>query len=200
MPIRTNRGRAAVYRRLWGWPLRSPNHLIATIVGFAVLVFVLSFVVPNLGKGSNAAGPQTGVGTTSTEGQVGVLPSGVPSISLPTKAPPPSSNPPTAAPDDDAQLIADTWAMAWSIHPAGITNEQWLAKLKGSTTDELLPRMASVDPVQLPDGGLDGPVTPRESHTDSAVYVVGLKAGGKLVMTLVKRTEGWRVHQFSREQ
>jgi hypothetical protein len=199
MPIRTNRGRAAVYRRLWGWPLRSPNHLIATIVGFAVLIFVLSFVVPNLGKGSNAAGPLTGAAGSSAPGQVGVLPSGVPSISLPTKAAPPSSNPPSAAVDPNAQLIAENWAEAYSTHPVGITNEAWLAKLKPYTTDELLPQMATIDPVQLPDGGLVGQVKPIESHTDSAKFEAGFKAGLKVVMTLVKKDGEWRVHQFSRE-
>jgi hypothetical protein len=199
MPIRTNRGRAAVYRRLWGWPLRSPNHLIATIVGFAVLVFVLSFVVPNVGKRSSAAGPLTGAAGSSAPGQVGVLPSGVPSISLPTKAAPPSPNPPSAAVDPNAQLTAENWAEAWSTHPAGITNEQWLAKLKPYTTEEKLPTMSSVDPANLPDGGLTGTVKARESHAESAVFEVGLKAGGKLVMTLVKRDGEWRVHEYGRE-
>ena len=41
MPIRTNRGRAAVYRRLWGWPLRSPRHLIGLVVVVLALVLLL---------------------------------------------------------------------------------------------------------------------------------------------------------------
>src|SRR5262245_30959114 len=32
MPIRTDRERAVLYRRFWGWPLRSPQHLTLTTV------------------------------------------------------------------------------------------------------------------------------------------------------------------------
>ena len=65
MPIRTNRGRAAVYRRLWSWPLRSPNHLIATIVGFAVVIIVFTSVIPAITKGARGGGANNAATSTS---------------------------------------------------------------------------------------------------------------------------------------
>ena len=53
MPIRTNRGRVAVYRKLWGWPMRSPQHLIATAL--VVLAVVLSIVCHDMMYGPQAA-------------------------------------------------------------------------------------------------------------------------------------------------
>src|SRR4051812_46486428 len=152
MPIRTNRGRAAVYRRLWAWPLRSPNHLIATIVGFAVVIILFSSVIPAMVKGSRGTGSTTGAVSTSAQasGQVGVVPTGVPSISLPTKAPSPSSAPPSAEPDPEAAITADLWADRWITRPADNKNSTWLETLKEYTTEELLPQMATVDPGNLP--------------------------------------------------
>jgi len=200
MPIRTNRGRAAVYRRLWGWPLRSPNHLIATIVGFAVVIIVFTSVIPAITKGARGGGTtNNGAATTTSQmaGQVGVLPSGVPTISLPTKAPSPSSAPPSAAPDPNAAVTADLWADAWITRPADNKNATWLETLKPYTTEEWLPQLATVDPGNLPTA-LEGKVTLKESHADSVVYDVGLKGGGKLEMTLVKRADKWLVHKSDR--
>ncbi|PRY46919.1 hypothetical protein [Umezawaea tangerina] len=200
MPIRTNRGRAAVYRRLWGWPLRSPNHLIATIVGVAVVIMLFSSVIPAITKGAKGGGTTNGAAASTSQlpGQVGTVPTGVPTISLPTKVTPPSSTVPSAPVAPDAQIVAENWADAWVTHPAGITNAQWLDKLKTSTSDELLPRMATVDPANIPEA-LVGAVSPTESHEDSVVFEVGLKGGGTLVMTVVKLPEGWRVHKYDRK-
>ena len=199
MPIRTNRGRAAVYRRLWAWPLRSPNHLIATIVGFAVVIILFSSVIPAMVKGSRGTGTTNGAVTTSSQasGQVGVVPTGVPSISLPTKAPAPSSTPASAPADPNAELTAENWAHAWITRPADNKNATWLETLKEYTTDELLPQMATVDPANLP-AALDGQVKVKESHSDSVVCEVGLKGGGTLQMTLVKRSDKWLVHKYDR--
>ncbi|MCS7484494.1 hypothetical protein ACFFQW_40235 [Umezawaea endophytica] len=198
MPIRTNRGRAAVYRRLWSWPLRSPNHLIATIVGFAVVIIVFTSVIPAITKGARGGG-STGAATTTSQvpGQVGVLPSGVPTISLPTKAAPPSSTPASAPVDPDAAVTADLWAEAWITRPADNKNSTWLETLRKYTTEELLPQMATVDPGNLPTA-LEGRVQEKESHTDSVVFEVGLKGGGTLQMTVVKRAEVWLVHKYDR--
>src|SRR5699024_5037019 len=51
MPIRTNRGRAAVYRRLWGAPMRSPRHLAVTVVVLAGLIVLGGFTLPRLSGG-----------------------------------------------------------------------------------------------------------------------------------------------------
>lgn len=45
MPLRTGRGRAAVLRRIWGWPLRSPGHLAIAAVVLAAATMVVSAVI-----------------------------------------------------------------------------------------------------------------------------------------------------------
>lgn len=63
MPIRTNRGRAAVYRRVWGWPLRSPRHLAATLGVVAVLAAGLGYAV---GGGRELRPERPGLAAEST--------------------------------------------------------------------------------------------------------------------------------------
>jgi hypothetical protein len=201
MPIRTNRGRAAVYRRLWAWPLRSPNHLATTIIGIAVVVILFSSVIPAMVKGAKGGGATNGAATTSAQpsGQVGVIPTGVPTISLPSKAPAPSSPPPSAEPDPNAAITAQNWAEAFITRPADNSNDTWLETLKPYMTEEKLPQLKTVDPRNLPTA-LVGVMTLKESHDDSAVYEIGLKGGGggTLVITLVKRNEKWLVHEYDR--
>ncbi|MBW4719367.1 hypothetical protein [Saccharothrix obliqua] len=201
MPIRTNRGRAAVYRRLWGWPLRSPRHLIATIVGVIALVATTSIVVENAvgpRSGGNTAG---GVLTTSPSGapggnQVGVLPSAGTTSPLPTKAPSPTAAAPSAPVSPDAQLAAEGWVDAWLDHPAGTTNAKWLEGLQRWTSDELLPTLKSVDPANVP-SEIKSKVKAVRSTTDSVDFEADLETG-KLVLTVARLPEGWRVHKYSR--
>ncbi|CAL9628029.1 hypothetical protein SUDANB95_05979 [Actinosynnema sp. ALI-1.44] len=202
MPIRTNRGRAAVYRRLWGWPLKSPTHLVATIVGVVAVVATVSVVVDKtLGDKKNGAG---GVVVTTTSGapkqsggnQIGVLPSAGTTSPLPTKAPSPTNAAPSAPVSADAQLVAESWIDAWLNHPPGITNAKWLQGMERWTSKELLPTLQSVDPQNVPKE-LKSKVTPRNATTDSVDFEADLETG-KLVVTVVKLPEGWRVHKYSR--
>jgi cell division septation protein DedD len=200
MPIRTNRGRAAVYRRLWGWPLRSPKHLVATIVGVIVLVTTISVVIPNAVKprstGSQGATTSTTQTITSGGNQVGVLPSAT-ATPLPTKAPSPTAAPSSAPVNTNAQLVADMWVDAFgSFEPGKTTKEKWLEGLKPHTSDELFPRLASIEPANVP-VVIDQPVKAVKSFTDSAEFEARLE-DGKLVVTVVKLPEGWRVHEFDK--
>ncbi|MEU5693775.1 hypothetical protein [Actinosynnema sp. NPDC020468] len=198
MPIRTNRGRAAVYRRLWGWPLRSPRHLVITIVVFTALVLAISFVLPRvLGA---PAGPRTqqGAAATTTGTQVGVLPTATgPTTPQPTKAPPPTASGPTVAVPADAQMTAELWVEVYgSFKPGVSTKEKWLADLKKYTSEELFPRLDSIDPANVP-AVIKDKIKPVRSVTDSVKFEVPL-SNGKLVLTVVKLPEGWRVHQFDK--
>ncbi|MBB5807844.1 hypothetical protein F4560_007612 [Saccharothrix ecbatanensis] len=200
MPIRTNRGRAAVYRRLWGWPLRSPKHLVATIVGVIVVITTISVVIPNAVKprstGSQGATTSTTQTITSGGNQVGVLPSAT-ATPLPTKAPSPTAAPRSAPVNTEAQVIADMWVDAFgSFEPGKTTKEKWLEGLKPRTSDELFPRLASIEPANVP-VVIDQPVKAVKSFTDSAEFEAQLE-DGKLVVTVVKLPEGWRVHEFDK--
>jgi hypothetical protein len=73
MPIRTNRGRAAVYRKLWAWPLRSPRHLAMAAFALAVLAIALcSAAVPAVvATAGIAAGWLALVGVEARTGTLG---------------------------------------------------------------------------------------------------------------------------------
>lgn len=195
MPIRTNRGRAAVYRRLWGWPLRSPRHLAASIIIFVVLVVALGVIIPKVldrkPPTQTAAGP-----STSQQGtQVGQLPSS--GASLPTKEPAPSISASAAPPQADAQLVAELWAENWIKPPPDDDVNKWLTQLRPYTTEEFLAQMATIDPKNVPDK-ITQRVTPKKSFTSSADFEVGTDAG-KVVITLVKAPDGkWRVNSYTK--
>ena len=147
MPIRTNRGRAAVYRRLWGWPLRSPRHLIGTLVLLAILLTALGIVLPQAIGKPKATGAGSPPATTTAESTPPGLAAPVPATStLPTRLTAPLATPTSAPPNDEAVHVAKAWAEAWVHHPAGITNQQWLDGLRPYTTEEFLPVMSTVDP------------------------------------------------------
>jgi len=198
MPIRTNRGRTAVYRRLWGWPLRSPRHLVMTIVLLVAAITTTGVVADRVvGARSTAAGPTTTTAPVAPGGnQVGVLPSAGTTSPLPTKAPSPTAAPSSAPVTPDAQLVAESWIEAWLDHPAGVTNAKWLEGLEPWTSDELLPTLRSVDPANVPKE-IKGRVTASRSTTDSVDFEADLETG-KLVLTVAKLPEGWRVHKYSR--
>jgi hypothetical protein len=197
MPIRTNRGRAAVYRRLWGWPLRSPRHLAASIIIFVVVIVALGVIIPRVLDRQPST--QTAAGTSSTSvqpNQVGQLPSS--GASLPTKLPPPTNSASAAPPSADAQLIAELWAENWIKPPPDNDVNKWLAQLRPYTTEEFLAQMATIDPKNVPDK-ITQRVTPKRSTVSSADFEVGTDAG-KVVITLIKLSPSneWRVNSYTK--
>lgn len=198
MPIRTNRGRAAVYRRLWGWPMRSPRHL--TIVVFVVAVFVIAIgiLVPQLTggpkPGSGAAAESSGnttsapnaPGTTNTPGVTGST------SALPTRITEPPSAPTSAPPDPAALDVADSWAKAWVNHPDGVSTEDWLADLRPFTTEEQLTEMATVEPGNIVATKVTDDPEVVESFT-SSVKVEVPTDDGNLLITVIDTPDGWRV-------
>jgi len=213
MPIRTNRGRAAVYRRLWGWPMRSPRHLVATVLVVGALVLTVGLIVPkltgsdqrspgaaaNLGSGSSStsSGPggstDTPTGSGSGAGQPGQTTSPPPS-SLPSRQTP-TQTPTSAAPAPKALEIATLWAKAWVNHPEGVTTEQWLNGLKGYTTEEQLAVMSTVDPRNIQATAVTGEPIPKSSYTSSVTATVPTNAG-TLEITVIATPQGWKVARY----
>jgi hypothetical protein len=196
VPIRTHRGRAAVYRRLWGWPLRSPKHLTTAVVVLVVLITAIGIVVPKLVARGN--GPATGPGAP------GALPSRTtgnypapdyPSTSLPTRLSAPLKSPTSAPPNSDALRVAKAWATAWVNHPPGTTNAQWLDGLRPYTTDEYLPQMSTVDPANIPATKVTGEPATTQSYTSSMDVQISTD-GPKLAITVVSTAAGWRVARY----
>ncbi|MGH3988463.1 MAG: hypothetical protein ACRDTZ_14280, partial [Pseudonocardiaceae bacterium] len=59
MPIRTHRGRAAVYRTFWGWPVRSPRHLVGTALALVLIAVGVGLALPESGVGPVRAAPSS---------------------------------------------------------------------------------------------------------------------------------------------
>lgn len=191
MPIRTNRGRTAVYRRLWGWPLRSPRHLVASIIIFALLVVAIGVVIPKLLDRQPRTPVATGPSTSVQPNQVGQLPSS--GVSLPTKLPPPTNAASAAPVSADAQVVAELWAEAWVRPPPDNDVNKWLAELRPYTTEEFLAQMATTDPKNAPDRF--DKATAKRSTVSSADFELDTDLG-KVVITLIKLSPSneWRVN------
>jgi len=204
MPIRTNRGRAAVYRKLWAWPLRSPRHLMVVVFCLAVLAIAVGFVVPQ------AANPLAGnvprvpavtlsngvvVSRTTAAPGAGAQAAAPTSTSLVPRVtlPPPSP----AAPAPEALAVAEAWARAWVNHPAGMTSEEWTAQLVPLTTEEFLPQLRTVDPANIPSTVVTGKAEVITSSA-SAVDVKIATDGAELRLTVIATDAGWRVSAYNR--
>ena len=213
MPIRTNRGRAAVYRRLWGWPMRSPRHLVATVLVVGALVLTVGLIVPRLtgsGKPSGAAANLSGSTSTTTSragtsgagtGQAGVPGAGQnatttpPTSSLSTRQTAPAQTPTSAPPAPKALETATEWAKAWVNHPDGVSTEQWLNGLKPYTTEEQIAVMSTVDPRNIRATEVTGPAAAKVSYTTSVEAVLPTNAG-VLDITVISTPQGWRVARY----
>jgi hypothetical protein len=203
MPIRTNRGRVAVYRRIWGWPMRSPRHLIITLLVIAAFVLAVGLIIPRLGGsggGSPNAAANLGSSSNSTQttqniGQGGApqtTKTPVPTSSLTTRLSGPTQSPTTAAAAPAALDVASTWAKAWVNHPQGISNQQWLDGLRPYTTEEQLAVMNTVEPANIRATAVTGNPTVTSSYTSSVEVTVPTNAG-TLKITVIATPQGWRV-------
>lgn len=196
MPIRTNRGRAAVYRRLWGFPLRSPRHLAGTVIVVAGLIIAIGIAVPQL-LGHRGAPARAG-GQSGPDSAQQAPGSSSDSTTLPfsTRLTAPLVQPSSAAPSPEALNVAKMWARAWVNHPAGITQQQWLADLRPYTTEEYLTTtMSTVDSENVPATEVTGDPVVVSSYT-SSVQVVLPTNGPKLSITVSRTDAGWRVSGY----
>ena len=201
MPIRTNRGRAAVYRRLWGWPLRSPRHLVGAIVGIAVLGIAVAI-------GLNHIHTPAPSHAASTAGSSSPQAPAASSSSVNTNAPPktnsnepstrlstPPETPLSAPASPQALQVVQAWGAAWVNHPVNMTNQQWLAQLQPYTEPEILAQLASVNLANIPATQVTGPATAITSYTSSVVALLPTN-GGNLQITVVSTPQGWQVSDY----
>ncbi|MPY79672.1 MAG: hypothetical protein GEV04_14615 [Actinophytocola sp.] len=197
MPIRTHRGRAAVYRRIWGAPLRSPKHLVVTVVILVAIVTGIGFLLPKMLPGVDQSSISTAASRatqTDTEDAVPTAESTAPTETRLTE--PPMTR--TSAPAEPGALrVVSKWARAWVTHPDGISNEKWLRGLAPFTTAEYLPVMKSVEPDNIPATKVTGEPKVVESYTASVVTDVPTD-GPTLRITAVKTGAGWRVSSYGK--
>ncbi|HEU5471152.1 MAG TPA: hypothetical protein VFV67_10905 [Actinophytocola sp.] len=199
MPIRTNRGRAAVYRRLWGWPMRSPRHLIATVLIVFAAMLTIGLLMPRLlGSADQPAAGTAGAGSTAaapaTTGPAAPPTTTVPQTSLPTRISTPTQAPTPAPPAPKALEVATQWATAWVNHE-GVSTEQWLEGLRAYTTEEQLAVMSSVDPRNIAATAVTGKAVATDSYTSSVDVNVPTN-GGTVSILVIATPQGWRVAHY----
>lgn len=197
MPIRTHRGRAAVYRRFWAWPLRSPKHLAVFVTCATVVAFALVNVMPESRRSPIPNNNPAFNGQTIT-----TMPRTGAGSPLTTFVPPPPENslpqaaPPHAQPPAEAVDLARTWAKVWINHPEGMSPKQWLDQLRPHTTEEYLPVMASVDPANVPDR-LNGEAKVIRSEVGAVDIRQGTN-GGDVIISVISTPAGWKVAKYAK--
>jgi hypothetical protein len=200
MPIRTNRGRAAVYRRLWGWPLRSPRHLVVALIALVVVAIAIGVIAarthgtprPGVGGGATLG---TSVSTTINipTATAGFTTSAAPITRLSGPPVPPSS----VAPNPAALDVIQTWGKAWVNHPVGMTTQAWLAQLAPYTTQEFLPVMNSVDVTNISATQVTGAPQVTKSFPQSVEALLPTN-GGQLDITAIDTPTGWLVSAYTK--
>ncbi len=197
MPIRTHRGRAAVYRRIWGAPLRSPKHLIVTVMILVAIVTGIGFVVPKILPGADQGSISAAANRATQTNTQDAVPTTEPTELTETRlTEPPMTR--TSAPADPAAVeVADKWARAWVTHPDGISTKEWLRGLAPLTTAEYLPVMETVEPDNIPATKVTGKPKVVESYTASVVAEVPTD-GPTLRITVVNTGAGWRVSNYGK--
>jgi hypothetical protein len=199
-----------VYRRLWGWPLRSPKHLVVIVLFLFAMGLFFGYILPRVTgsqatqnastRSSSTTARPTSTTPTITQGAPGVLPpADTPSVSQPASPTAtrqtPSENKTPAKADPKALEVATKWAEAFVKHD-GVDAEQWLSALRPYTTDEYLAtRLSTIDPRGIVATKVTGsPESTPDSYTSSVVVQVPTD-GKKLSLTLIKTTDGWRVNE-----
>lgn len=196
MPIRSPRGRAAAYRALWQWPLRSPTRLAVTAVVVIGLAVGASVAVGLFGGGSGSL-----LRSDATPGAAAPSRPAPVAGSAPTALPPvpelrPQTLPLSQAPAAALQ-VASRWSAAWLRPRADLTTEQWLAGLAPYTSEEYLGVLAAVDPANIPATRVTGQARPVRVAPRSLQVEVPTDALTLLVL-VVDTEDGWRVTGYER--
>lgn len=202
MPIRTNRGRAAVYRKLWGWPLRSPKHLAVAAFIAAVVITAAGIVIPRLSGAQTPgrAGATAASGTTSETYVFGsrtvVLPPGAGGTASATQTRVEPTLTPSSAPAAPAALkVAGDWAKAW-VNPDGATPEAWRERLRPFTDAESMVKLDSVDPRNIAAKAVTGEPRVVASYLKSVVAEVPTDKV-LLRLTVIETDQGWKVSEYA---
>ncbi len=187
MPIRTHRGRAAVYRKFWGAPVRSPKHLAVTVLALVLIVIGAQRALPESRMSSVPVVPSKNPRVSSS---VPALPeAGV--VARPRA--PFSSIPAPAA----ALTVARSWVQAFLTVPKGITPARWVEQLRPYTTDDLFPQLQSIDPANVPVAQISE--APRTLSVGAGSAEVDVPTTSVVLrLLLVSTPAGWRVASYER--
>jgi len=207
VPIRSPRGRAAAYRALWQWPLRSPARLAVTVVTVVAVAVGMSTAIGALGGGASSGGVLAGLAPPPNSTAAGTPRAPRTDASNPAVAPAPTALPPVPALEPStlppaqapaaALDVAARWANAWVRPPAGTTAQQWLDGLRSTTTEEYLGVLSGVDPANIPAERVTGeprPVRVAERSVQAEVPTDALT----LLVLVVDTENGWLVAGYDR--
>jgi hypothetical protein len=159
--------------------------VVAVAVGLSFALGGLRPAEPTPVRGGTSAVPTTGVRSPSS-----LAPTALPPVAPLT----PSTLPLSAAPADAVQ-VAQNWAAAWVNHPAGTTNEAWVAGLTPFTTVEYIGTLTGVDPANIPSTRVTGSARPTEVSPRTVTLQVPTDAV-TLAITVVDTETGWRVSGY----
>ncbi|MGH3935317.1 MAG: hypothetical protein ACRDS1_10140 [Pseudonocardiaceae bacterium] len=191
MPIRTHRGRGAVYRSLWGWPLRSPKHLAGAVLALVAIAVGIGLALPD-----GAASPVRAVPSSSPRIN-SFAPASRPALPATNPPAPPAARSIVTPAPTPALFVAKSWVRAFLTVPDGISSARWLEQLRPYTTDELLPELRSIDPANVPAAQISG--EPRTVSSNPSSAEVDVPTTGVVVRLLVVSTPaGWRVAGYQR--
>ena len=194
MPIRSPHGRAAAYRALWQWPLRSPRRLAITVL----VVLALAAGRQLRDRHGDRLGPRAADRPGSPPARRRC-------------APRPRRRPPRCRrcrrwnrrrcrcprPRRPRWTWPGAGRRAWVRPAAGTSTGQWLDGLRGTTTDEYLGVLAAVDPANIPAGRVIG--NPKPVRVSPRSVQVQVQTDGPTLLVLVVDTEaGWRVAGYDR--
>jgi hypothetical protein len=191
VPIRTHRGRAAVYRKFWGAPVRSPKHLAVTVLALVLIVIGAQRALPASRVSPVPAAPSKSPRASSLvpAPSLGLAGAG---IVAPPRAPSPSIPAPAAA-----LTVARSWVQAFLTVPKGITPARWVEQLRPYTTDDLFPQLQSIDPANVPAAQIiEVPRTISVGASSAEVDVPTTTVVLRLL--LVSTPAGWRVASYER--
>jgi hypothetical protein len=185
VPIRTHRGRTAVYRKFWGWPVRSPKHLAVTVLVLVGICLGLGLVQPghrgSTGPTVPAMSPRPSSVAPAPRSALGEA-----GIARPAS---PSEPAPAAA--------ARSWVQAFLTVPKDITAARWVEQLRPYTTDDLFPQLQSIDPANVPVAQIIGEPRTVSMGANSAEVDVPTTAV-VMRLLLVSTPAGWRVASYER--
>jgi hypothetical protein len=189
VPIRTHRGRAAVYRWFWGWPLRSPRHLTGTVAVAVAIAIGAGLALPD----SPRSEPARPTPSHSVRTGTAALPGPVSASGARTTRPRAPSAPAPAA----ALSVARSWVQAFLTVPKGITAAQWVAQLRPFTTDDLFPELSSIDPANVPAAQIID--QPRTVSVSAGSVEVDVPTTALVIrLLLVSTPAGWQVASYER--
>jgi hypothetical protein len=195
VPIRTHRGRAAVYRSFWGWPVRSPKHLVGTVLALVVIAFGAGLALPGNRGGTAPTASSKSTGRSASLSQ----PVQVPRSTLADsggaqqpRVPLPSTPAPVAA-----LTVARSWVQGFLTVPEGITAARWVEQLRPYSTDDLFPQLQSIDPANVPAAQIID--QPRTVSVGASSVEVDVPTTAVVVrLLLVSTPAGWRVASYER--